>query len=228
MSSELKVYRLAVCLYPGVCMTDYQGPTELFCIFNTVNRKGFAPFFKHLPNAVIEAEFLSHNMEPSPAMTGPKIVPTMTYEEGLKTAFDIILVPGGPAPKDTPSDIHEFLKKKSPETEYVLSVCTGSWHLAYAGILEGKRATTNKAFYNFVVDDTKDRNITWVPKARWVVNDDKHVWTASGVTAGIDLAYAFLVHLFGKEFADEAKGLIEFRTQDDANEDEFAVYYGLA
>ena len=45
---------------------------------------------------------------------------------------------------------------------------------------------------------------------------------------GIDLAYAFLVHLFGEKFADECKGLIEFRTQNDADEDEFAVYYGLA
>ncbi|KAL0066531.1 hypothetical protein AAF712_006574 [Marasmius tenuissimus] len=215
MSSELKVCRLAVYLYPNATMTDFQGPIELFCCFNTTNRKLFGSFFKHLPDA------------------GPKVLPSMTYEEGMKTDFDIILIPGGrpytgPSPKEGPPDIREFLKKKGPETKYVLSVCTGSWQLAYIGLLEGKRATTNKASYNSVVEDTKDLNITWVPKARWVVNDDKHIWISSGVAAGIDLAYAFSVHLFGEKLADEAKGLIEFSTSKDADHDKFATFYGLA
>ncbi|KAL0065640.1 Multidrug resistance protein [Marasmius tenuissimus] len=147
----------------------------------------------------------------------------MTYEEGMKTDFDIILIPGGrpytgPSPKEGPPDIREFLKKKGPETKYALSVCTGSWQLAYIGLLEGKRATTNKASYNSVV----------VGYSLWVVNDDKHIWISSGVAAGIDLAYAFLVHLFGEKLADEAKGLIEFSTSKDADHDEFATFYGLA
>ncbi|KAJ8087953.1 hypothetical protein PM082_013504 [Marasmius tenuissimus] len=55
-----------------------------------------------------------------------------------------------------------------------------------------------------------------------------NIWTSSGVTAGIDFAYAFLVHLFGEKLADEAKGLVEFSTSKDADHDEFATFYGLA
>ncbi|KAG7092743.1 hypothetical protein E1B28_009070 [Marasmius oreades] len=228
MSSEIKVYRMAVCLYPGVTMLDFQGPVDILCSFGRKHRKSLASLFTTLPDVAIEEEYLSHNTEPVTPFTGAQIIPTMTYEQGLQTDFGIILVPGGPKePKEIPPAIFEFLKKKSPETEYVLSVCTGSWVLAAAGVLNGKRATTNKALYKIVTEDTKDLNITWVPKARWVVNDDKHIWTASGVTAGMDLAYAFLVHLVGEKFADEMKGIVEFRTVKDSEEDEFATYHGL-
>ncbi|KAF9266936.1 class I glutamine amidotransferase-like protein [Marasmius fiardii PR-910] len=228
MSSEVKVYRMAVCLYPGVTMLDFQGPVDILCSLSLEARKSIAQFVKtSLPDIAIEAEYLSHTTEPVTPFAGAQILPSMTYEQGMKTEFGIILVPGGPNPKDIPPVVLDFLKKKSREAEYVLSVCTGSWVLAVSGVLHGQRATTNKALYRRIIEDTKDLNITWVPKARWVVNDDKHIWTASGVTAGMDLAYAFLVHLVGEKFADEIKGVVEFRTVKDSEEDEFATYHEL-
>ncbi|KAF9265639.1 class I glutamine amidotransferase-like protein [Marasmius fiardii PR-910] len=231
MSSEskIKVYRMAVCLYPGVTMLDFQGPVDILCSLSLKSRESTAQFAKtSLPDIAIEAEYLSHTTEPVTPYSGAQILPSMTYEQGLSTDFGIILIPGGPNhPKELPPAIFDFLKKKSPKAEYVLSVCTGSWILAAAGILNGKRATTNKALYRIITEDTKDLNITWVPKARWVVNDDKHIWTASGVTAGMDLAYAFLVHLAGEKVAEGIKGVVEFRTVKDSEEDEFAIYHGL-
>lgn len=43
-----------------------------------------------------------------------------------------------------------FLIQQIPGTRYVLSVCTGSWILAGTGILDGKRATTNKSYFKAV------------------------------------------------------------------------------
>lgn len=40
-----------------------------------------------------------------------------------------------------------FLKRQVPGAKYVLSVCTGSWVLAQAGVLDGKRATSNKFLF---------------------------------------------------------------------------------
>jgi len=45
----------------------------------------------------------------------------------------------------------EFLKYAAPQAKYVMSVCVGSAILAMAGILDGKRATTNKALYKGIV-----------------------------------------------------------------------------
>uniref|UniRef100_A0A0W0F2K8 Putative class I glutamine amidotransferase-like protein n=1 Tax=Moniliophthora roreri TaxID=221103 RepID=A0A0W0F2K8_MONRR len=221
MSTELKVYRLAVCLYPNVTPLDYQGAMELLGGFSTDNQARWGHLYKNRPPCAINPEYLSHTPEPVKPMVGPGLVPSMTYKEALELEdgkdFDIILVPGGPN-----SD-----PNKGPKAKHILTVCTGSWVLAGTGLLNGKRATTNKASYRMIVEKTKDFNITWVPKARWVVNDDKHIWTASGVTAGMDLALSFLTFFTNEAFAEEARGIIELSAHKDPNEDEFASFYGL-
>lgn len=53
-------------------------------------------------------------------------------------------------PKDTDPILAEFLRTQAPGAKYVMSVCSGSWHLAAAGLLDGLKATTNKAFFRFI------------------------------------------------------------------------------
>jgi transcriptional regulator GlxA family with amidase domain len=55
---------------------------------------------------------------------------------------------------------------------------------------------------------------------------DGNIWTSSGVTAGQDMAYAFLKMIEGEEFATTCKNIIEFRATD-AGDDEFADVFGL-
>ncbi|EJD32998.1 class I glutamine amidotransferase-like protein, partial [Auricularia subglabra TFB-10046 SS5] len=112
----------------------------------------------------------------------------------------------------------EFLRTQAPSARYVLSVCTGAWILAQAGLLDGKRATTNKSLYDVVVSRTST-SIRWVHKARWVV--DGKLWTASGVTAGLDMAFGWVAQVVGQDVARQLAGVMEHapRKQDD---DEFA------
>ncbi|KAJ7593981.1 class I glutamine amidotransferase-like protein [Mycena floridula] len=231
-SPELKVYTLAVCLFPNVTALDYQGPIELLSSFSTHVRDlakqfNLGAYYEKAPNFVIEPIYLSHTLDPIKPLAGPRVVPDQTYES-LKDQVDLILIPGGLTANVNMVDpsVVEFLKRQVPGAKHVLTVCTGSWLLAGTGLLDGQRATTNKAYYKIVAEDMKDRPITWVPKARWVVNDDKKIWTSSGVTAGMDQANAFLEYFTSKEWAQVIRNMVELGIKDE-DDDEFAAVHGL-
>lgn len=76
--------------------------------------------------------------------------------------------------------LEDFVRRRYSQLEYLLSVCTGSQTLALSGVLDGKRATTNKAAWSAVT--SLNSKVNWVPSARWVV--DGNIWTSSGVAAG--------------------------------------------
>lgn len=100
-------------------------------------------------------------------------------------ALDVLLVPGGignvALAQANDTAIEDFVRLRFDQLDYLLSVCTGAMSLAKAGVLNGRRATTNKSAWDSVVGS--GTNVTWVPSARWV--QDGKVWTSSGVSSGM-------------------------------------------
>ncbi|KAJ4480964.1 class I glutamine amidotransferase-like protein [Lentinula aciculospora] len=229
-----KTYHLAVCLFPDVTILDYQGPIELLGGFSTDLRAKpdsyLHKFKQYLPSFAIDVEYLSDSEDAVIPSAGPRVLPTGTYEGVMKAGkqFDILLIPGGPtaSPAHAHPSLLQFLKQQAPGAKHILTICSGSWILAGTGLLDGKKATTNKMLYNIITVHTKDMNITWIPKARYVVNDDKKIWTSSGVTAGMDLAHAFLEYLAGHDTADKL-GMVLEMSYKQAGDDEFAAIHGL-
>jgi len=62
----------------------------------------------------------------------------------------LVSLESGPLIPLTPS-MDKFLKDQAPGAKYIMSVCTGAFSLGRAGLLDGKKATTNKAAYKFCV-----------------------------------------------------------------------------
>lgn len=63
----------------------------------------------------------------------------------------------------TPKAEIDFIKAQAPKAKYICSVCGGSAILAAAGVLSGKKATTNKAFFKMIVVRP-----VWLTKPRWL------------------------------------------------------------
>jgi len=102
-------------------------------------------------------------------------------------------------------------------------VCTGAGLAARAGLLDGKRATTNKA--TWALTTAFGPKVKWVPKARWVV--DGKVWTSAGGSAGIDVTLAWVGEVFGEGAAGWVADGLEYERCLDSGRDPFAEKNGL-
>jgi putative intracellular protease/amidase len=204
--SNTNLYLLKL-LYEGWEPLDVMGPYEILMNVSTI----LFHVPQHNPNRLTQSQKLSyfHNITlvlisdfVGPVTTQPTMAPdsplaahnhmlplsvTATHTYRTAPKLDILLVPGGvgldirAASNDT--TLEKFVKSRYDELQYLVSVCTGARVLAGSGVLNGKRATTNKSAWSFVI--TQGKNITWVPSARWT--QDGKLWTSSGVAAGLSL-----------------------------------------
>ncbi|MFK7895338.1 MAG: DJ-1/PfpI family protein [Myxococcota bacterium] len=195
---------LGAVLFEGFELLDLYGPLEMFgCLGEDLT-------------IVTLAE------EAGPVRSG--FGPATVAEHAFRTApaCDLYLVPGGPGvfgAQDNAAML-EFLRKAHGESELLMSVCNGAGILASAGVLDGRRATTNKIFFDTV--RSRSEKTEWVESARWVHDGD--IATSSGVSAGADMALAMIAQLYGEERANAVAVLAEWNRHEDADADPFAEH----
>ena len=90
--------------------------------------------------------------------------------------------------------------------------------LAKTGLLDGKYATSNKMALSWAKSCSK--RVLWLERARWAV--DGKFYTASGVSAGMDMALGFMSDRFGEEKARTIARNTEYVWNSDPQEDPFA------
>jgi putative intracellular protease/amidase len=137
----------------------------------------------------------------------------------LKSGTDIFLIPGGYGTRKEVENISLLnkIREISYSSKFVLSVCTGSALLAKAGLLDGKKATSNKKAFDWVM--TQGESVHWIRKARWV--KDGKFYTSAGVSAGMDMTLGLLNDLHGIEFARKVAFEIEYNWIENMEEDNF-------
>ena len=109
--------------------------------------------------------------------------------------LDCFLLPGvrGTRREVNNAAIVDFARTQAAAATNVLSVCTGSFILDASGLLEGRRATTHRGS----LDRLRNLPRVTVVEERFV--RDEKIWTAAGVSAGIDLMLAVISDLAGEE-----------------------------
>ncbi len=129
---------------------------------------------------------------------------------GRADAVDTLIVAGGDGSRDAAlcSKTQRFVLRCAERSRRVASVCSGTYVLAAAGLLDGKRATTHWS----VTADFSRR----FPKVRLdadrIYIKDGRIWSSGGITAGIDLALALIGEDLGEDVARRtAQQLVVYR-----------------
>lgn len=199
---------LGVLLYPGFELLDVFGPVEMFM---------------YVPPERLRIVMIAEEAGPVASSAvirpeGPKVIADYGMDDAPK--LDILLVPGGTGtlPELQNERLLTWIRERSGDARIVSSVCTGSALLAKAGVLEGRKATTNKAYFQIAAGQESDTE--WLGEARWV--EDGNTMTSSGVSAGIDMSLALIARLFGEDLAEQIAEGTEYVWSKDPSNDPFA------
>jgi len=133
--------------------------------------------------------------------------------------LDIFIIPGGMGTRNEVDNVSliDSIRRISLTSKYVLTVCTGSALLAKTGLLDNRKATSNKRAFEWVISNGK--NVNWIKHARWTV--DGKYYTSSGVSAGMDMTLGFLCDRHGLEFARKIAFEIEYNWIEQKENDNF-------
>ena len=199
--------RLGALLFPGFELLDTFGPLEMF---------------GNMPGAV-DIVTVAERKGPVRSGQGPSAMADYGFDDC--PPLDLLLIPGGMGTRTEVDNVAliDWLRQRASSAEVVMTVCSGTALLARAGLLDGRRATTNKMFFHEVTE--QGPRVEWVREARWL-EDGKYA-TSSGVSAGIDMALAVIAKLSGQQVSDSLAVATEYDWHRDAAWDPFAKVHGL-
>ena len=191
---------VVIVCFPGVQPLDVVGPHEVF-----------SGATKLLASAREQGGYAIELVASTPG--------AMTTESGLQLVaprplpqarqIDTLLIPGGDGVLAARADrtLVRFIGRAARTTRRVGSVCSGTFLLAEAGLLDGRRVTTHWRRADQLAAEYPAVRVDADP----IYIHDGSIWTSAGVTAGIDLALAMVEEDHGAEIAQTiARHLVMF------------------
>lgn len=192
-----RTLNVAVVIYPDMNALDATGPVE---VFDTAN--GLAP---HAFNVYT----LAQTSAPITPFGGSySLTPRYTFTGAPRP--DILIVPGAPMPTIALMEKNraflDYVRSQS-KAPVLMSVCTGSFLLARAGVLDGKRATTHW----FCTEDLANEfpRVAVRQNVRFV--EDGNLLTTAGVSSGIDGALRVIERTRGAALSESVARVIQYR-----------------
>lgn len=197
--------RVGIVVFNDIEVLDFCGPFEVFSVTRLdeeKRREEPSPF-----QVLLVAE------QDGPVVTtgGMTVLPTCTFETCPR--LDILVVPGGWGTRTELANpvMLAWLRARAADVELLTSVCTGSMLLGFAGLLEGRRATTHW------------RSLAWMRQSfpMVTVEEDLHVVedgtlvTSAGISAGIDMALRVVARYCGESVARATARHMEYPYPDD-------------
>ena len=176
--------------FPGVQGLDLVGPFEVFTSASLAlaaqGKEGYQPVVASVDGRPVTTETgLTFAAVELPDPSEP---------------VDTLILPGGRGVHAARQDprVIDWVVAAAPQARRVVTVCTGAFLAAQAGLLDGCRATTHWAYTDRLAREFPEIDVDPDPI---FVRSSATVWTAAGVSAGIDLALALVEDDHGTEVA---------------------------
>jgi transcriptional regulator GlxA family with amidase domain len=184
---------VVVVAFPGVNALDVVGPLE---VFSTAAK--LCPRAASDPPAYT-TEVVARVAGPCETQSAGIVLVAGRSLGGLRGEIDTLLVAGGLGTREVLADraLVGALRRLAPRVRRLGSVCTGSFVLAEAGLLDGRRATTHWQWCRRLAGIYPRVRVEADP----IFVQDGNVYTSAGVTAGMDLALALVEEDHGRELA---------------------------
>jgi len=177
---------VAFLISEGATVIDFAGPWEVFQDA-MVPERGPA----HEDQMPFRLFTVADGREPVRVTGGMRIVPDYSVADAPRPRVVVV-----PAMRSSP--------------DLIMSVCTGAFVLARAGLLAGKRATTHHDFHDRLAQQFPDVS---VERGLRFVEGAPNLATASGLTSGIDLALRVVERYFGRSVAQRTATYMEYESR---------------
>jgi transcriptional regulator GlxA family with amidase domain len=194
--------------FDGVMALDLVGPIDAF-----TSAAAIGPDDQRRP--CYEVVVIGLDDKPFVTESGIRLVPDATLRNAPE--LDTLLIPGGKGLRvpRTQSAVAEWVKARASRVRRIATVCTGVYGLAPTGLLDGRRVTTHWRFARDFAERFPKLRVD--PNALFI--KDGPIYTCAGVTAGIDLALAFIEEDHGPSLAlAVARELVVYLKRDGGQE----------
>lgn len=183
--------QVGIVLFDDVEVLDFCGPFEVLSAtrINEEKRREEPSPFKVL--------LVAEKARPVVTTGGMKVIPDHTFENCPK--LNILVVPGGWGTRKEirNSVMLDWLRARATEVEILTSVCTGSMLLGFAGLLEGRKATTHWKSLDWMRESFPGVTVSYDEH----VLEDGTLLTSAGISAGIDMALKLVTRCHGEAVA---------------------------
>jgi transcriptional regulator GlxA family with amidase domain len=187
---------LGIFAFDNMEVLDFAGPFEVFSVANQLS--GYK---------LLKIRVASTDKKTITAKNGLMIKADFRLADFER--LDYFVIPGGDGTKKViqQKEVLDEIKKLTSQSSWTMSVCSGSRILGKTGFLDQKPYCT----HHEVFDSMREIVPSGVPQPdlRFVQSDQK-IWTAAGISAGIDLALHLTELTFGKALAVQTAEYMEY------------------
>jgi transcriptional regulator GlxA family with amidase domain len=186
---------IGVFVFEGAEELDFVGPWEVLTMWA-----------QEFPDDAVEVLLVAREDGPVTCAKGMRVLPDRTWEDC--PPLDVLVFPGGRGTRPQIGDerIQSWVRGLHADGTLMTSVCTGALVFADSGLLDSRPATTHWVALDLLGSLGTDVEVR--PEDRYV--DVGDVITASGVSAGIDMALHLVSRLAGTDTAWTVRRQIQY------------------